>query len=216
MLLDVGVKMKEVSDDFDELFKLSTKYYDTSDISNSYDLLKKVMHNWCVTEKKEGDLINLDIREHFKFVRKKYKAMNILIGKVDRIRADFMKAQERLNSRKEDLFKKQDVMHMDLDPRENKDKILADKNYAFSKMLPKETIQLDNQRKAYAYYMNAIFTEFERIKAINAVKHKQCITEYTTKNQGLLNLFLDTLNGVINFFSKRGKNKPGDEIMIKG
>lgn len=214
MIIDVSYKMKEVSDNFDELFKNSTKFYDNDTIISSYNLLKKLMHNWCITEKKEAELFGLDIREHFKFVRKKYKSMRELINKTEKVRNEFMKASEKLDNRKEDLFKRQDVAHMELDPKEDKKAILANKELAFSKMLPKESLVLDNHRKLYSFYLNSIIWEFERIKNVDSNQYRHCILEYTTKNQGILNIFIDTLNGILNFFSKSGKGVPGEVIMI--
>ena len=79
-----------------------------------------------------------------------------------------IKAQEKLDSRKEDLFKKQDITKWELDPGDTTDKvaILQNKELAIQKMLPKETSTVKMLKLNYGFYLNRIIEEYQRLREL--------------------------------------------------
>ena len=91
---------------------------------------------------------------------------------------NYKKAFDKLYFNKENLFKQQDLLEWGLSKEdlENKLVLLKNKELAFSKMLPKETKRVNIFKEFYGSYLNSIINEYERIRALNAKRHKEKIT----------------------------------------
>ena len=72
--------------------------------------------------KKQASLINIDIREYFKFLKREFRVMKEFSLRVENDKNTYYKAQEKLDGRKEDLFKKQDITKWEIDPNDTTDK----------------------------------------------------------------------------------------------
>ena len=55
------------------------------------------------------------------------------------------------------------------------------KELAFSKMLPTETKRVNMFKDFYGSYLNSIINEYERIRILNAKRHKENITVFIRK-----------------------------------
>lgn len=208
LLGSLSQKLKDISNDFEEMHKNSEKCYENQDIINSYDILQKFMNDWSVIVKKQSVLFDINVKEYFKFSKKKYKAFNILINKTEGYKNTYLKASEKLNNKKDDLFKKRDFTHMDIPQNQigDKDAFFADRNAAFKKMLPKETHNMELTKYNYVFYLDSLFKQFEKLKNIEAVKNKDMILYYTSESQELVNLFNDAHNYILKFFAQSAKN----------
>lgn len=90
----------------------------------------------------------------------------------------FVKADAKLSSKKEELFKQKKLEKWKMEPETSKsinvENVFLNKNAAFSKMLPKETEELQDLFISYGYYTNRLMDEVSRIhkqKGENFVKH---------------------------------------------
>lgn len=176
-------RMDEITKICDELFINSIKYYDINDIKVSYCQLKDMFKNWSTTLKKECVLLNVNIREYFKYSKNLFRSMKEMLNIVDFHKQTYYKSKRNLITKKEELFKRSDVSKWDLGPNKNISivSLLKDKNVALPKMLYSETKAVNNMKQMYGYYLNRATGEFERIRKLIGLGHKQNISENSKK-----------------------------------
>ena len=201
-------KIDEIAQNWSDLFKTSTKYYDGDDISQTYENMSKLFTNWSDSLRRHSQVLNVDIREYFKYVKNHFKSMKDLISIVDSNKNSYYKSERSLMNKKEELFRRGDINKWELDPQE-KDKAtvyLQDKASALMKILPKETNNVINIKKQYGYYLNRIIEEYERIKIINSVLHRKTIVVSCDKLTEIYGDFQKGSLDIINFFVSKDRN----------
>ena len=178
-LTSVFNTMDEISKTCEDLFMNSFKYYDLDNMKISYYQLKDMFKNWSMALKKQSCVINVNIREYFKYIKNSYRSMREMINIVENHKQNYYKSKRNLITKKEELFKKSDVSKWELGP--NKDinivNLLKDKNIALPKILYNETIAVNNMKQLYGYYLNRAINEFERIKVLNGFGYKQNVMD---------------------------------------
>ena len=190
LMEQLSEKMKELSELWKEIYKKNTKYFDMPNTTTSFNIMSKVMQDWCEINKKQRILINEGIREYFRYVKNEFHSIKDLSLKVDNNKAIYVKAFDKLMGLKENVFK-QDISTWGLSPvdMEKKLELLTNKNYAFSKMLPQETKKVDELKHNYGFYLNSIISEFERIRELNSKRHKNNIKMFINNITDSLNDF---------------------------
>ena len=173
-------KIGEVSQCWEDLFKNSSSHSDEIRITNTYQQMSKLFTNWAEMLKKQNNLIFIDLREYFKYVRNNFREIKSITHIVEDYRADYYKAERNLINKKEDLFKRADVSKWDLDPQEktNANILLQDKSSALFKIGAKDTNNCIQRRLYYGNYLNRAIEEFDRMKNLNGFSHKETLMEY--------------------------------------
>ena len=98
--------------------------------------------------------------------------------------ADIYKtALEKLDNTKENLFKQKDISvwklnHQDL---ENKNAFLKNKVLVFSKMIPRDTKRVQIFKGFYGAHLYSIISEYERLRFLNAKRHKNNVGMFLKK-----------------------------------
>ena len=176
-------RMDDISKNCEELFLNSIKYYDNDDIKISYYQLNDMFKNWSNALKKTSSIINIDIREYFKYTKNTFRSMKELINVVDSYKQNYYKSKRNLITKKEELFKKSDVSKWDLGPNKGLSivDLIKDKNIALPKMLCNETNVVINLKQLYGYYLNSATKEYERIRKLIAFGHKQNVSDNSKK-----------------------------------
>ena len=162
-------KMKEISDLWKLLYDKSLKYYETVYTCESYKILNKIMEEFLASEAKRINIININIREYFRYMKNDFHTLNELANKVDKYKDKYYKAFEKLKEDKEKLYKDQDINSWGLteDDLKHKNVFLNNKDLAFYKMLPEETKNALNNKNIYGAYLNSLIDEYERIRLSN-------------------------------------------------
>ena len=194
-------KMKELSELWKDIYKKSVKYYEKPNTSTSFDILSKIMLDWSEINKKQKILINEGIREYFRYIKNEFHAIKDLALKVDNHKSIYVKAFDKLMAMKENTFK-QDISTWGLNSvdMENKAQLLTNKNLAFAKMLPRDTKKVDELRHNYGLYINSLIAEFERIRELNAKRHKKYIYIFTKNITESLNDFQVYLSDRLSYY----------------
>ena len=205
---NITLKIDEIAQIWNELCKTSTKYFDGDDIIQTYEHMGKLFTNWSDALKRHNNVIHIDIREYFKYVKNNFKCMKDLVSVVETHKNTFTKNEKYLINKKEDLFRKGDVNKWELDPNDkiDQDKLLRDKNAALMKIIPKETNNVINMKKTYGYYLNRIIDEYERIKSINSFLHKKNVVNTCEKITEIYGDFQKGTADIINFFNMKHKS----------
>ena len=204
---NITQKIDEIAQNWNELCKTSTKYFDGDDIIQTYEHMSKLFTNWSDALKRHNNVIHIDIREYFKYVKNTFKSMKDVVAVVETSKNTFNKNERYLINKKEDLFRKGDVnkWELDINDRDNANKLLQDKNAALMKIIPKETNNVINLKKTYGYYLNRIIDEYERIKAINSISHKKNLINACEKLTEIYGDFQKGTADIINFFNMKEK-----------
>ena len=173
-------KMKEISLLWKQVFEKSVKYYESHNTSETFNIMSKFMDNLAETQRKRSEIMNEKIREYFRYVKNEFLNVKEMAIKVQTSRIQYTKAQEKLLNTKESLFQKQDIESWKLkkEDKTNKIQLLSDKNFAFSKMLPQDTMKVYEFKCFYGGMLNSLIAEFERIRKTNAKRHKENITNF--------------------------------------
>ena len=59
--------------------------------------------------------------------------------------------------------------------------LLKNKDFAFAKMLPNDTKRVNMFKAFYGGYLNSIIGEYERLRLLNARRHKEAINDFIRK-----------------------------------
>ena len=190
LMEQISEKMKEISGIWKDIYKKSLKYYEKENTTTSFNIMSKIMLDWSEINKKQKILINEGIREYFRYIKNEFHAIKDLSFKVDNHKAIYMKAFDKLMALKENVFK-QDISTWGLSgvDMEMKTQLLTNKNLAFAKMLPRDTKKVDELRQNYGFYLNSLISEFERIRDLNAKRHKNNIQTFVKNITECLNDF---------------------------
>lgn len=198
-----SAKMKEISELWKELHEKSKKYYESSNTLEAYNVLSKIMDDWSSVQNRQIFLVNSEIREYSRFIKNEYHSMQDLAAKVDSNKSVYVKAYDKLKATKETLFRQKDLNLWGLEQKDidNKLLLLQDPQLAYSKMLPKDTKKVTELRNFYGMYLNSIISEFERIRRLNGIRHRENVTNFI---QGFTSIitdfhvnFADSLSGFV-------------------
>ena len=198
----VSNRLIEISKLWEELFIISKRYPDNNTVTETYRLLKELHQSWSEKQKKEAHIIKIDIREYFKYVRRQFLSLKDLSHKADTQKNIYYKGSEKLRMKKEDLFKIGNIAKWELNSRDNtidKNLLTKDKEYAFMKMLPKETQNVEHSKEMFAYYLNRVIEEYERAMRINGVNHSKSASIYCQKHLNIIVELSKTLGDVVGF-----------------
>ena len=112
-------RMDEISKNCEELFLNSIKYCDVNDIKITYYQLNDLFKNWSTALKKDSTVININIREYFKYSKNTLRSMKEMLNTVEIYKQTYYKSKRNLITKKEELFKRSDVSKWDLGPNKN-------------------------------------------------------------------------------------------------
>ena len=205
---NITLKIDEIAQIWNEIHKTSKKYFDGDDISQTYDNMSKLFTNWSEALKRHSNVIHIDIREYFKYVKNNFRSMKDLVSIVESNKNTYNKNERYLINKKEDLFRKGDTnkWELDLDERDKANALLQDKNAALKKIIPRETNNVIAMKKVYGYYLNRIIEEYERLKIINSVLHRKNIVNICDKITEIYGDYQKSIADIINFVLSKDKN----------
>lgn len=200
---NIAEKMAEISDLWKIAFDKSEKYFDNNNTSETYNILSKLMNEWSVIQKKQIDILNINVREYFRYVKNEFKNLRNMSNKVINKQISYKKSYSKLINNKENLFKEKDVEKWGLSENDLVDKfsLLQDKNLAFMKMLPKETQKVKDSKQIYGALLNSVISEFERIRIINTDTHKENVNKFLDLlSENITNLHVSIADRLAEFY----------------
>jgi hypothetical protein len=221
LMNQVSEKMKEISNLWKIVHEKSLKYYDMHNTSQTYNILSKVMDCWSEEQKQQIDILNVNVREYFRYIKNEYHSMKDLGEIVDSNKMIYKKAFDKLYFSKENLFKQQDLSQWGLshEDLQNKLVLLKNKELAFSKMLPRQTKRVNMFKEFYGCFLNSIISEYERLRYLNAKRHKDKINIFIRKLSDCLTDFHVSLADRLTEFSEmkdeENSNNPPPQIEEK-
>ena len=196
-------KLDEIVQNWDDLCQNSVKYFDSDEISKTYEYMHNLFKNWSECLKSHGNLIHIDIREHFKYTKNNFRAMKDLVTLVETHRNIYNKNERSLRNKKEELFKKGDTNKWELnsDDKNISGNLISDKPNALIKILPKDTNNVINMKKSYGFYLNRLIEEYGRFREINSDLHKKIIIRTCIKLIEIYGDYQKATADIMNFFN---------------
>ena len=209
-------KMKDISKIWKQVLDISIKNSDGHNTAETFNIMSKLMEDWSEIQISQMKVINVNIREYFRYVKNQFNGLKEMSERVQNSKTTYLKFKEKLLKQKETLYEKQDPSQWQLkeEDRQNVMNIVKNKDLAFSKMLPQDKIKMEELKNFYGCMLNSAIGEYERIRRINAKRHK----EYTTKFVRELSKELTTLHmSVVDRLSEFNELKDDfdDEIKIE-
>jgi hypothetical protein len=206
-------RMEEISKTWEQIYKASEKYFDNNTTCESYKQMSNLFKTWSNVLKEQNNTINVDIREHFKFIRKNFASMKDLASSIDTHKYNYQKSVKNLMSKKEDLFKRGDPSKWELDPKNKLDfsLIAKDKKTAVFKMCPKETSNVINLKEFYGYFLNRAISEYERMRNLNGTLNKDIITTNINKLTQISGKFHTCIAEINSALDAAALNKSNDQ-----
>ena len=208
-------RMDEIAKNCYDLFLNSAKYLDDNEIKRSYYQLKDIFKYSSNALKDQLTIININIREYFKYIRNTFRAMKVLISNVDNYQSNYLKAKKNLISKKEDLIKKPDVKKWDLDPNKanaNPSELASNKLLAFPIMLYNETKSVISIKQKYGYFLNRVIEEYQRLRFIILTGHKENVIENAKMIGKIINDLLTNISAIGDGSQKYDMNNIAKEI----
>ena len=183
--------LDEISSTWDQIYKLSEKYFDNNTTCECYKQMSNLFTNWSKILKNQNTVINVDVREHFKFIRKNFVSMKECASGIDNYRTNYQKASRNLIAKKDDLFKRGDPSKWELDPHDKieMNKIANNKKAAVLLICKKETLNVIGLKELYGLFLNRIITEYERMRHLNGIKNKEILNSNVKKMTDILGEF---------------------------
>ena len=220
-------RMEELSGLWNQLYKVGEKYYDSLKTCETYKQMSNLFQTWSKILKEQNQVVNVDMREHYKFLRKNFTALKDTIVKIEYNKNNFLKAEKNLIYKKDDLFKKGDPSKWELNLSEKHDfaKLKEDRKLALLKISAKETSNVVNLKEFYGYFLNRGIYEYERIREINGSLNKENIINNSKKLSdiyGKMHVCVGEINGALdevslskNDYKCNLKRIPLDDALLK-
>ena len=202
----VTTQLDEIASLWVKMYKTSERYLEHNESLECYKQLSNFFSNWSKMLKQQNNLVNLDIREHFKFLRKNFSSMENLYYSMEIPKSNYIKASKNLIYKKDDLFKRNEPEKWEIAQYDKIEmsKIINNKTDAFLLMCKRETLNVIRLKEFYGLVLNRIISEYERIRELNANTNKN-ILNYSFKK------LLD-ING--QFLSFEGGIKSENDLFI--
>ena len=160
-------------------------------MTNTYNKMNKLFFHWVNSLKKQNDLLFIDVREYFKYVKNNFRDMKANINNVEDVKNEYYRFERFLINKKEDLFKKGDVTKWELDPQEKASgaTLASEKLSALFKMCAKDTDRCIQRKVYYGYYLNQLIEDYERMRDFNGGKYKETQINFCTKLSEIITEF---------------------------
>ena len=180
----VGNRLNEISEYFESLSAQAKLYPDNQRTLQTFTALKSLFNDWSYAKRKQAMTFELEFKQYFKYINKEYKSLSELLTNFETSKSDYLKEKSKLQKKKEDLFKKQEIKKWNLPP-EDTNIDLGNKTLCFEKMLPQETTHLEQMKKFCCFYGNFFESEFYRRKSQIEGLNQKMMESFYKKHYGI-------------------------------
>ena len=174
-LQNVITKINKINDMWKEFYKTSNKNFEGEVIPGIYNSFTNFMDDWVKLYKAQMNLINVNIREYYRYIRNEYHSIKDYYTIYETAKNSYKKLNSKLTETKERLFeeKKIDDWGLDKEDLENKILLFRDKELSMEKMLPEETKKVKDKKMMYGSLLNSLIDEYDHIQNLNSKRHKE-------------------------------------------
>lgn len=199
LIQEVNTKISDIFFLWDDLYKKSNNNFEGQIILGAYDSLAKFMEDWAKMQKAQIDIINVKLREYFRYIRNEYHLIKEFYKSYEEKKNDYQKSYQKLSDTKEKLFSEKKINNwgMDRDDLDNKVLLFKEKELSMEKMLPDETKKVKDKKKLYGCFLNSLIEEYEKISGLNSKRHKDNIVSFIKEISNTIITFHVSLNEMV-------------------
>ena len=200
-LQNVVLTIQKINKIWEEFYQKSYINYEGEIIQGVYQSFSNFMNDWTKLYQSQINLINVKIREYFRYMKNEYHTIKDFYILYDNAKNTYKKSNNKLMETKERLFeeKKIDEWGLDKEDLENKILLFRDKDLSMEKMLPEETQKVKDKKMMYGTYLNSLIDEYDHIKNLNGKRHKDNAVNFIKDMSSNIITFHVSLNGLIGF-----------------
>ena len=204
---NMSQSLKNLSSTFEKLTK--NKFANDEFMGNAYENLKDFMNNWSDSLKIQSELIEVNLRELFKFCKKEYNVIKDYAIKVDNFKNNYYKQEEKLQNKKQYYFEKMEVSKWEINSNEVIDTINLKKNkeLAFLKMLPKDTENVYQIKLNYGFYTEKLVEEYNRTKKLMGNDIHEIMINYFSQQNKIINAFDQEVEHIFSLIKNIGNEE---------
>ena len=192
--------LDKIEQDFSYLCQLNKKVMMKEKIEKSFEEMGLFFQGWKQLIIKQNILVKKNVNTFYKYCLNESLSYLSLIKKRENIKNLYISEYKKLDAKKDKLWKYEDIKKWGINYEKNKNfdidnvKLLKDKKYAKTKMLYKETLELEIIKNNFGYinYMNRKELDYFLDNYINGFK--VFIMNFVKE-------FYPTLNDFINYWS---------------
>lgn len=128
----------------------------------------------------QNEVIKHNIKDFFKYIRMENISYMELVRQREEAKTKYNNELLRLNVKKEKLWTQMDLTKWELNEAEKLDRALLvkDKNYAFQKMLYKETAFLSNLHNQLGFFNKMNMDELKRLISNHCARYSQNMKDF--------------------------------------
>ena len=193
---NILLSMRDITKIWDNLSLISNKYYDNYKEIENYKLISRLFKIIIDEMKDNGQIISINLREHFKYIQKNYISLKSLTKTVISYKNNYEKIVNSLINKKEEQFKKSENY-----------KLGMDKQKAMKELCPLETINAIRSKEFYGYFLNRCINEYERMSDLIGILNKEILMENVNKLLKTPTKFLTSITEIISGLDANNANK---------
>lgn len=191
-------KIKDIKLLWTDLLEKSKSNCEEKIVLGIYDSMAKFMDNWANMHDTQINLINLKLREYFRYIRNEYHSINEFYKSYEDKKNDYKRCYDKILESKDKL--PQDRKRIDWKVKNFANKLLfyKDKELTKDKSIPEEeTKYFKDKQNLYGCFLNSLIEEYEIISRLNAQRHKDNIISFFLEMSNAMNTFNTALNGIL-------------------
>ena len=81
--------MKNISNMWSEMRKISELYNEKQNTIDAYYSLSNLMNSWCEIEKRQALILNVQLREFYRYIKNEYHSLEELVYKVENTKFEY-------------------------------------------------------------------------------------------------------------------------------
>ena len=186
----VHLTLKNISDTYKQLKDLSDEFNDPFSITNTYSLMEKLNGELSANYSKQINLIDTDLKEFFEYHRNEFNTLKDNINIYNENKTEYLSYNNSLRSKKEKLFKTNDLQQFQINPEDLVDcdlqSIKENRSVAFKMMCRPETITVEEKRRKLGVCSFALINDFIKLRNTHSRSLRNHFIELSGKNNDLL------------------------------
>ncbi len=168
-----------------------------------YRDLSEITLKWSDYQLDNSNVVHDELSQFFHRRIAEVKAMKQLLREREQALTDYSKQYRKLDSKKKKLWDHKDTNKWGLAPSDKGEELLSSKEYAFSKMLPAETEQMDRLRKFYTFYNYQVPAEIARVFGDAGELENQHFASLSQKMREMMAAMMEQWREVQTHFEQR-------------
>ena len=191
-------KIKDIKSLWTELFEKNKSNCEEKKITDIYNSMSKFMDNWATMHEAQINLINLKIREYFRYIRNEYSSINDYYKSCEDKMNDYKKSNQKLTDTNEKSNQEKKGKDWGLTNIANKltNKISNKLLFYKDKESTKEKI---NKQNLYGCFLNSLIEESEIITSLNVQRHTNNLVSFFKEISNTITTFNTSLNIIPNY-----------------